>query len=383
MSILEIPLTVRSWAMLLGAAALTAPASAADRIILRDNRVISDRSVAAFDPDGIVFAGLPALRLTWDEVEAGRVDRDQERFDELLRELGGPLYRIRRRLAAGDDRDVLEYAEALFPTFKDRRSASAFLVFVGLARGFEAHGRTEDVLAPYLLAVECLRAAPGGTLPLPGDQGFRHDPDSKLSPLVLPIWRDPAAAKRALPGAIEALDASAARKPAGSLAYVATLAAAAGDRSTCDRLLAEAKASNPPKAVADLIAIVEARLRIETPQERDEAIETLARIVDNSESSQRPLARYWLGIARLRAEEESERKRGLISLLALAALHGDDRPELAAEGLDAARIGLEASGDPSASILRSELLFRFPATAAAARLNAEFEAEATGSPSRP
>ena len=371
------PAPTRSLVRTLLALALLAivanPTIAADRIILRNTKVIADRKVVAFDPDGIVFDGVPTLRVTWDEVEAGRVDSGQERFDDLLRELGEPLYRIRQRTVTGDDRDILPIAESVLPTFRDRRSETAFLVFVGLARARKALGQSEGVLEPFLLAVDCQRLAKGGPLPLPGDRSFDINRSTHLSPLIVPTWHDREAALEALPGAIKALEDSTKPRPPGHLAYVAALAIAAGDDAEAGRLLDEARADGPTGAVADLIAVVEARRILERPDGGAEAAESLAEIVADRRSAERPLARYWLGVALLRSESVEYRERGVVALLTLPALHVNDNPELAAEGLDAARRGLEAMGDPSAGILGSELLYRFPASSASARLTAELQ----------
>src|SRR4051794_10343566 len=88
-------------------AGLISPAAAcsADRLILRNLDIITDRTITAFDEDGLLLdrprdGGTD--RITWDEVERGKVALDQSRFDTLLAKLGPPLYRIRQRLKVGD-----------------------------------------------------------------------------------------------------------------------------------------------------------------------------------------------------------------------------------------------------------------------------------------
>ena len=99
---------------------------AADRIVLRDLTVIADHAVREFNLDGVVLDD--GKRLRWDEIESGKLAANQAEFDQLLREIGGPLYRVRQRLKVGDYRGASEPVEELYPRFVDRVSESAFLV---------------------------------------------------------------------------------------------------------------------------------------------------------------------------------------------------------------------------------------------------------------
>src|SRR5437763_15026357 len=89
----------------------------ADRLILRKLDIITDRTVTAFDEDGLLL-DRPREggndRITWDEVERGKVALDQPRFDKLLADLGTPLFRIRQRLKVGDYKAAGEPTEQLY-----------------------------------------------------------------------------------------------------------------------------------------------------------------------------------------------------------------------------------------------------------------------------
>src|SRR5262245_49973376 len=81
--------------------AAAADVAAADRLILRNLDILTDRTVTSLDEDGLVLDGPRpggGNRVTWDEVERGKIALDQPRFDKLLAELGQPLFRIRQRL---------------------------------------------------------------------------------------------------------------------------------------------------------------------------------------------------------------------------------------------------------------------------------------------
>jgi hypothetical protein len=360
---------------------IAAQANAADRIILRNTKVIADRSVVAFDPDGVRLSGNPPLTLTWDEIEAAKLGKDQAAFDAMLKALGDPLYRIRLRLGTGDYRDILTQAEAVFPTYATRRSQTAYMVFCALMWSRLVHGQRAEALEPYILALECLRAAPPGGLALPGERRPRIDVRTGLSDDLLPVWFDGATATASLPGASKALTSVKAPPPPGLNLLVASLAIASGELDEADRLLASTPGD--AKAVGDLRHVVAAERELAGEGKPGTAVATLRKLADAPGFLQKPLAYYWLGLADLKAEDERTRREGVVELLHLPALYGGDQPEVAASALDRAQRALEAMGDPGASTLRSELLFRYPATVAAARLKAELgEGKEEGSEKR-
>jgi hypothetical protein len=169
----------------------------ADRIVLRNLTIIGDKTVASFDEDGIRFAEGGAV--TWDEVERGTVaPGKQAEFDKMLQELGEPLYRIRQRLAVEDYQGLLPQAEALYPRYRQRRSETAYLVCQGVMWGRIADRRREEALDPYLRCFELLRAAQGNTVKLPGERRLQVDLESGLTPELLPVWFDRAAAAKVL-----------------------------------------------------------------------------------------------------------------------------------------------------------------------------------------
>jgi hypothetical protein len=88
----------------------------------------------------------------------------------------------------------------------------------------------------------------------------------------------------------------------------------------------------------------------------------------------RPLAIYWLGRARVAPAEQAQRRAGLLNLLELPAVYGDQQPELAAAGLALAVQVLSELGDVKGSIaVRRELLDRYGQTWHARQLRNETE----------
>ncbi len=349
--------------------ALAARASSADdRIVLRNTQVITGKTVVSFDPDGVRLSGNPPQVLGWDEIESGRVAVDQARFNATLKQLGDPLFRIRRRLNDGDYRDLVEPSEAVFPQFAARRSPTAYMVVQALMWGRLAEGRRESALEPYLLAQEILRASPRAATGVPGERKLAFDPTTGLSPDLLPIWFDRDAAKAALPGVVKTLEGLKPPVPPGLWLYAGTLAMTAGDSVAADRLLGQVKSDT--RAIRELLQIAAAQREMLDGQP-GASVASLKREAKQAAFVNKPLAHYWLGLAGAASADETRMREGVLELLHLPALYGQSHPELAAAGLYQAQKALEAKDDPAATTLRSELLTRYAATTFAARLQSE------------
>ena len=142
--------------ILIAAVLILAPVSLlrADRIILRNLDIISDKTVDRFDEDGVRLDD--GTVISWDRIEKGRVaESKQEAFDAMLADLGSDLYRIRQRMSISDYRGLLPHAETLFSRYKARPSDTAYMVFQALMWSRLAIGQREAALEPYHECVEC------------------------------------------------------------------------------------------------------------------------------------------------------------------------------------------------------------------------------------
>ncbi len=349
-------------------AALLIPAISpgADRIVLRNLDIISDKTVDRFDEDGVVLSD--GTVIGWDRIEKGRIaESRQAEFDKLLSELGSHLYRIRQRLSINDYRGLLPHAEAVYDRYATRRSETAYMVFQALMWSRLAVGQREAALQPYLDCVECLRtaAAENRTLPLPGARRLRADLQTGLSPELPPVWFDADAARQSLDGVGTTISAMPTPRPPGTRIYFATMALAAGQGDKAAQALAGLE------ALPELKAIVEAQMQL-SRGEASAAIDALVRQNDQLPSNLKPLALYWLGQARVADPNTNTRDVGLLDLLRIPALFGKEQPELAAAGLFVAMRALTESGDRKGSIaIRRELLDRYGQTWHAERLRNE------------
>lgn len=356
--------------LLLGAWPLTAlPAHAADRLILRDLTVIADRTVVACDEDGVrlnepLANGRRMLR--WDEIARGRVSEAlQPTFDQLREELGLPLFRLRQRLKTGDYRALLAPAQELAPRFIERKSDAAYLVAQSLMWGALANGQREAALAPYLRAVELLRTNVADAKRLPGERRLAFDAQTGLSPELLPLFFDQAAAREAMPQVRDAITAMSVPRPEGTRLYFGALALVAGDQETAGKMLDGWTPEARSLAELRRIALAQREVLAGTP---GAAVAALKAEGAKLLPEYRALAEYWVALA-TDPQDSVSRQDAALDLLGMVVRYGTSQPAIAAAALDRARQLLADAGDAAgAAALARELAQRYPTTWHAQRL---------------
>jgi hypothetical protein len=353
---------------------LASPAPAADRLILRNLEIITDRTVVSFDEDGLVTNGSPAngeSRLTWDEIERGRVALDQPRFDRLLAELGQPLFRIRQRLKIGDYEALAEPAEAMYPRFAERKSQTAYLVCQATMWSRLAAGRREAAVEPYVRCFELLRSRVAASGRLLGSRRLPAEPSTGMTAELVPVWFDSEAAKAALPGVQSAVRSLAAPRPEGMYLYYASLAIAAGEHAEADRVLRSLASNDAEPAAWRSLLAVQQEVTANSP---GPALAQLRSTIESLPKGYRPAGLYWLGLADSQSGDDGRCKGGILTLLTLPAEYGEEQPELSAAGLYHAAVALaKLKDDRGAAAVRGELTGRYGGTLHAAKLRATAE----------
>ena len=334
------------------------PAAGADRLILRNLDIITDRTVTAFDEDGIILdAALPSGRnkLTWDEIERGKVALDQPRFDSFLGELGLPLYRIRQRLRLGDIRGAGEVADTLYSRFGERRSQTAYMIHQAVMWSRLAAGHPEEAADPALRCYELLKTRAATLAEHPGTRRPKFDVDTGLSSELPPLWLDPVAAKKALPDVERAIRWMSQPRPPAAYLYYATFAIAAGDAAEAERVAPSLSTGSSP-ALADLIK-AEQELTSHSP---GPALERLRVSRGSLPEACRPVASYLLGLLDSQSDDADRCRDGLLELLSIPAEHGQELRELSAAALYYAATGLDQLKDATgAAAVRTELTSRY------------------------
>ena len=338
----------------------------ADRIILRNLKIVTDKTVTAFDEDGVRLDGKQILG--WDEIEKAKVAADQQAaFDLMLGELGDHLYRIRQRLSVGDYEGLLPHAEAVQARFAERTSDTAYTVLQALMWGRLAVGQREAALAPYLQCYDILRRRGKPEIRLPGERRLVFDAQTALTSDITPVWFDAAAAKAEMPKVFQVIRGMKER-PEGAFIYYASLASAAGDDESAGKILGGVRATQPP--ISELRDIIAAQREILTAAMPDTAVTHLSNSIEKISSDNLPLALYWLGRHKLSANNLESQQHGMLDLLRVSAVYGDSQPELAGAALLLVMQQLAESKDVRGSIaLRGELLAKYSSTYAAKQIN--------------
>jgi hypothetical protein len=347
--------------LLVGGSLFVGQVVAADRLILRNLDVVAERTVLSLDEDGVVLdgpRGSGGNRVTWDEIERGRVALDQAKFDQFLAELGGPLYRIRQRLRNGDYAAASEPAELLYPRFAELKSQTAYLVSQATMWSRLANGKREAAVEPYLRCFELLRTRAAVSGSLPGARRLNTDAATAMSVELAPVWFDAAAAKEELPKVQQVVRSLSQPRLEGVYVYYASLAVAAGEFSEAERVL-------PQLAMGEMVwwrKLIEAQQELATGAFQS-VYQRLSESKEEWPRACRPMGLLLMGLAGVQSEDEVEVRSGLLALLTLPASFAAEQPELAAAGLYHAAIALDKLKDGrGAAAVRRELTTRFPGT---------------------
>ena len=327
--------------------------SAADQIVLRDLTILTNRRVEKFNEDDIRLDN--GQRLGWDQIEKAQISNDQARFNQLLSELGTPLYRIRQRLKVGDYSALLRHAETLYSRYSARRSKTAYMVVQAVMWGRLAAGQRALAVEPYLRCYHLLRGVGDQPIPLPGKRRLQFDVETGICKEFLPLWFDRTAAARALKQVTTLIEMTATPCPAAHLYQTALVFASAAPAAE----LAAVSTSSKLTLARQFASILQVQREVLMGQPGT-AMLNLESALSRVDPSLRPLAFYWLGRSHLLKQEPLQQRQGLLLLLKIPALHHRTFPNIAAAGLAYAAQTLHDAGDERASAaLQRELSTRY------------------------
>lgn len=340
--------------------------ASADELILRDWTRLAEVTVTRFDEDGVTLED--GRQFGWGQIESGEVsDDEQAAFDQLVHELGEPLFRLRQRLRLGDDDQVLELARSLWPRFRDRSGETALIVSSGFARGLIAAGRREEAVLPYQVFLHGLLVRDEATAinealaeQAQREFGLLIDAPTGLCRNLLPIWQDRQAAESALPHLLAWLATDPSPVPPSTHVYVASLAAFSGDSETAQRQQAAIPLATD--ALIELRTVIEWQLELQ--QDPAMSIRSIESNLDKLLPVNQAIALYWLGVAGLQGNNEVRQQTALLQLLRIPAeLSGESDAAAAALHRVVEFFGSPVAGALGAdqqAIVRAELLRAYP-----------------------
>ncbi|MBA2113427.1 hypothetical protein [Bremerella alba] len=349
----------------------------ADRLILRDLRLLSNITVIGFDEEGVKVTDNNLI--PWHEIELGTISPDKQAdFDRLRKELGDPLFRIHQRLKVGDYAGAREPAEAIFDRYKNRDSKVAYMVCQATMWGRLAQGEREAALEPYFCCLRIMKksARTSEVTQLPGSRSLDYDKQTGLTSDMLPIFFDRDKAAQALPLASTAATSIGSSAPDGVLVYMASLAIAAEDFVQAESWQKRIRSGNPTLKQWPIILTAQARIQT---GDLIGARADLEPLIHSFETWNQPVAWYLLGISGARSSEFLRIENGVLDLLHIPALYGNDYPELAAAALSETYSAFNRVQQPEqAQDIRRQLLLFYGGTIHAQQLR-----EATQSKSNP
>lgn len=327
----------------------------ADRVILRNLEILNNVKVLSLDEDGVDIEGKGVIG--WDQIERGSVGLKQEQFDKFLKDLGGPLFRLRQRLSVGDYVGLTEQAEALFPVYAKRSSDTAYLVSQATMWSRQANGRPAAALEAYFRCLKMLRDKAGLAGSLPGTRKLAFDAGTGLCPELEPIFFNVQEAQKELQPVKAAAQDLQPPLPQAAFVYVGSLAITAGDMQLAEKSFENLRADNA--LVADWRVIAPAMQSL-VGGENDQTIIQLEARVPGMHPFNRSIARYLLGKARTSDSMKAAVEQGVLDFLYVPAIEGAQRPELSAAALYDAMHALQKAGDVrQAANLRKEILANY------------------------
>lgn len=329
-------------------------AAAEDRIILRSLDVISDQRVVSVSVEGVELGD--RRQIGWDEIERISVDGPlNTKAQRLLGELGPPLFRIRQRMTVGDYSGLRDLAKQVQSRFEAQIGPSSLMVSQARVWGCLLEGQRAEALLGHFDTCRQLKANPDLAKTLPGKRAIAIDAATGLSSELQPIWFDKGAAKQIYPQAIQQAGAIPAPRPPGIYYYCASLALTVNEKEMAARMMSALPQTGRGlhwrwilKAQQETLA-GEAGVGVQQLQAEWQSL----RKVDQ------PLALYWLAKNELTSggDHRARVSQALLQMLRLAALFGEQQPELAAAALYETTLQLEKQDQlPEAIRVRRELL---------------------------
>jgi hypothetical protein len=249
-------------------------------------------------------------------------------------------------------------------------------VFQGLMWARLEAGHREQAVEPYLDCYEYVRSVGSAQVSLPGKRRLKLDDQTGMTVEIAPVWFDDRAAGAAMPRVLEAIKRMQKPLPDAARIYYGTLALTAGQQETAMKVLGGIEGRQP--AMAQLREIAMAQAEVLAGRAAD-AVRRLEAMQAGIDAANRPLATYWLGMAKVAAGAEQSRREGVLKLLYLPALYGKTYPDLAAAGLYQSINALaELKDTAGAASVRRELLGRYGQTPQAAKVRAELSPHKDG-----
>jgi hypothetical protein len=330
-------------------------------IVLRDLTTI-EATLEGFDRHGVRLSGGQVI--AWQDAQSAELrDERQREFDQFLREVGTPLFRIQHRLALGDHQALREYVEPLFQDYvtnyqRFNNSRTNYLICLATLMSRLVSDNPSGAMLPFLHACR-IRIEDESVVQRSHSFELSDDEiQQMLSMRITPIWFDRQLAIDTVPLINEFREGLGGHRPIGVDIYWATLQIAAGRITDADSLSRELAGSQMPEYWR---LILEAELERHTGAASRPATDRLQGTMVDLPIDARPLALYLVNAWRGRELQDAD--VAVLELLRIPAVQGERLAILSAAALHQAALILHKSGRvEESSILMRELIERYPNT---------------------
>jgi len=179
-------------------------------IILRDLTLIRDKTISNFDRSAITLSD--GSTLNWDEVLKARLPQDtdlgqrQSEFDDFIKQIGLPLFRVKTRIQQGDWAGAGRIAGPIFDSVMDGSATFSnpdveYLICLATMKARTGQGSAQrnraGAVIPFLRALTAQPDVDQKTLAIVGTQRIADKREDVLSPDLLPVWFDVGQTQRA------------------------------------------------------------------------------------------------------------------------------------------------------------------------------------------
>ncbi len=158
----------------------------AQQIVLRDLTLIKNVNVETQDVNGLNLAS--GQQITWDRILQGSIGTDQKAFDQNVKQIGEPLFRLRNRLSNGSHHQLQPMVDDLLKIAGDQPGLTNYIATTGLFFDKLSSNRRAAALVPMLTVLQ-FRSTYPKLAELDAQLGL-HISDDGFCLDLLPVWFD-------------------------------------------------------------------------------------------------------------------------------------------------------------------------------------------------
>ncbi len=328
----------------------------AQSVVMRDLTLLPERNVVGFNQESVELDD--GSMLTWDQVLQADAGERQEEFDRNVREIGLPLFRLKKRIEIEDWNRVAALADQLLVRYSGVDSPSAKLVCLAAVRGLLETNQREASVFPFLLA--CSKSSELSPEILKQLGMHAEDLELGVAAAVCPVWFDQQAVAEQYQRIADYLADESGELPReanGGYVYMASFCIASGDLNKALEYLQKVDATDERLQQWKLLLESE----VDRISRRDKRAINLFRADESTSSGPSATCSFLDARSEDSLLRDSEPARVILGYLKVTAIWGEQFPDLASASLyEAIEVARDSNLTREAETLSAELLRRYP-----------------------